>query len=287
MVTLAAGHYTMGSPADEEGRFDDEGPQHEVVIAAPFAVGKYEVTREQFSRFVAESGYSASAECRWWSGDRWKTDDAHNWRDPGFAQTPNDPVVCVTWNDASAYARWLAAKTGKGYRLLSEAEWEYATRAGATTARPWGSALSRDAANYGTDDCCQPSDRRPSGWRGFLAVMHDWLIGSTPAESAVSEGGRDKWGHTAPAGSFPPNGFGLHDMIGNVWEWTADCWNEGYATAPADGSAWLSGDCKRRVIRGGSWWSDPRRARSAMRFAFGVDVNRTKVGFRVARTPST
>jgi formylglycine-generating enzyme len=254
MVALPTGAYTMGSPTSEKGRFKNEGPQRHVALTDSLAVAKYEVTRAEFARFVADSGYATQAGCTDWTGGTWELNPSSTWENPGFSQTESEPVVCVTWNDAKAYVDWLSKKTGNGYRLLSEAEWEFMCRAETATARPWGDKLSRNDANYGADDCCQPYGE-----------------------------GRDRWAHTAPVGSFAPNSFGLYDTIGNVWEWVEDCWNENYVGAPSDGSPWRSGGCGKRVIRGGSWYSNPRRVRSAVRYAFGTGVNRTKVGFRVAR----
>ncbi|MEM8920512.1 MAG: formylglycine-generating enzyme family protein, partial [Pseudomonadota bacterium] len=165
------------------------------------------------------------------------------------------PVINVDWNDAQAYVRWLSRKTGKTYRLLSEAEWEYSARAGTTTAYWWGDRASHDYANYGKDQCCS----------GLAS-------------------GRDEWVNTAPVGRFPANAFGLYDMHGNVWEWTQDCWNGSYSGAPTNGSAWISGDCSRRVLRGGSWYLYPRLLRSASRFRSTTSVPSYVVGFRVART---
>jgi formylglycine-generating enzyme required for sulfatase activity len=254
MLVIPAGEFTMGSPSSEEGRFENEGPQHRVTIGKELAVGKYEITVGEFSQFVADTGYVAKTSCHYWNGSKWGSGTHYSWEDPGFQQTSSEPAVCITWSDAKAYVDWLADKTGKGYRLMSEAEWEYAARAGATSPRPWGTDLSHNDANFGEEQCCQPSVQ-----------------------------GRDQGKYTAPAGSFTPNRFGLYDMIGNVWEWVDDCWNENYVDAPTDGSSWQSGDCEKRIIRGASWYSDPRRVRSAMRYAFRQPVNRTKVGFRVCR----
>lgn len=255
MVVVPAGKYIMGSPASEEGRFANEGPQRQIVIPHPFAVGKYEVTTAEFERFAIESGYKAKQACHYWTGYRWRLTRRYTWKYPGFFQADSEPVVCVTWNDAQAYVNWLRKKTGKNYRLLSEAEWEYAARGGAATARHWGNDLTRKHAHYGAEKCCQPH-KEQVGRRSLLAR----------------------------AGSFAPNGFGIYDTLGNVWEWVEDCWNGNYLGAPTDGSSWQNGDCERRVIRGGSWYSDPRRVRSAVRYSFGKDVNRTKLGFRVARS---
>ncbi len=237
MVVVPAGSFTMGSPASEKGRDRDEGPQRRVTIAESFAVGKYEVTRGEFGKFVEATGHAMRNSC---------------WDNPGFRQTDRDPVVCVNWKDAQAYVRWLSEKTGQRYRLLTEAEWEYAARAGTWSRYHWGDSIGQGRAN-----------------------CHD--CGS-------------RWGNkqTAPVGSFSANGFGLHDMHGNVWEWVEDCWHGDYAGAPSDGSAWTSGgDCSRRgrrVLRGGSWFNSPGYLRSAIRIKNGAGDRDDDIGFRVART---
>ena len=176
------------------------------------------------------------------------------------------PVVNVTWDEAKKYVRWLSRKTGQEYRFSSEAEWEYAARAGTTTARFWGENPKR-ACEYGnvydkTSKAKVSFDRR---WRHHKC--------------------RDGYPYTASVGEFQPNAFGLHDMLGNVLEWVEDCWNRDYRGAPADGSAWTTGKCSGRVVRGGSWFSDLRRVRSADREAYKAK-NRTILflGFRVAKT---
>jgi serine/threonine-protein kinase PpkA len=161
----------------------------------------------------------------------------------------------VSWGDAQAYAAWLSRRTGKPYRLPSEAEWEYAARAGSTTARPWGPELTRDRANYGAEACCAPA--------------------------AV---GADKWRFTSPVGAFPANRFGLYDMIGNVWQWVEDCGHDRYDGAPADGSAWVLGDCRTRMVRGGAWFQAPDSERSAARAADDAGFRIADIGFRVARS---
>lgn len=238
MVVVPAGSFTMGSPATEEGRSEDEGPQREVTIGNAFAVGKHEVTFAEWEACVAGGGCTSNrspSDQGWGKGTR--------------------PVINVSWHDAHEYVLWLSVKTGKTYRLLSEAEWEYAARAGTTTAYPWGTAASHDFANYGKDECC-----------GGLAQ------------------GLDQWVNSAPVGSFPANRFGLHDMHGNVWEWVEDCWNEGYSGAPADGLARTAAECGRRVVRGGSWFNLPRAMRSADRSNFGTGERTDYFGFRLART---
>jgi formylglycine-generating enzyme required for sulfatase activity len=251
MVVIPAGSFQMGSPATEDGRYEDEGPQHPVSIGYRFAIGKYEVTRAEYAQFVAETSQSAGDGCYSWTGSEWKKDANRSWRDPGFAQTERDPVVCVSWEDARAYAAWVSTKTGKIYRLPTEAEWEYAARAGEPAARPWGKDPNR-ACEYA--NVADKSAKSKFGWEG----VHDC---------------DDGFVYTAPVGSKKQNAFGLYDMLGNVWEWTEDCWHNKYDDAPKDGRAWVTGgDCGRRVARGGSWNNDPRGVR------YG------NLGFRLART---
>ena len=230
MVVVPAGTFTMGSPTSEEGRYDDEGPQHSVTIPAPFAVGVYEVTFAEWDACVrarACGGYVRNSRGR-----------------------ERRPVNDVSWDDAQAYASWLSQQTGARYRLLSEAEWEYVARAGSVTARYWGESESgRCRYANGFDVACS-----------------------------------DGYESTAPVGSFAPNAFGLYDVLGNVWEWTQDCWNASYADAPADGSAWMAGDCGRRVLRGGSRETLPGELRSALRFGNTTNNRWLLNGFRVART---
>ncbi len=248
MVVVPAGTFSMGSPTSEEGRFSTEGPVRRVTIAEPFAVGKYEVTRGEFSRFVEATGHSTGDSCRTLEGGEWEDRRDHGWRNPGYRQDGRHPVACVNWDDAKAYARWLSEETGESYRLLSEAEWEYAARAGTATRYSWGDEVGRNRAN------CQECGSR-------------WDDEST-----------------APAGSFAANGFGLHDMHGNVQEWVEDCSNDGYAGAPSDGSAWTQGFCSVRVLRGGSWDFPAWILRSANRLRLGTGERTDFIGFRVART---
>jgi sulfatase modifying factor 1 len=261
MVAIPAGRFTMGSPASEDrwegGR---EDPQHEVRIARRFALGRYDVTRAQFSRFVDETGYAANG-CAVWTGQAWRLDPALDWRNPGYLQTHDDPVVCVAWADARAYVVWLARRTGRAYRLPSEAEWEYAARAGTTGARYWGEHAEDGCAHANLGDA---SLKSTLGFDGLAACD-------------------DGYAFTAPVGRFQPNAFGLYDMLGNAWEWTEDCWNVGYALAPSDGSAWISGDCSLRVPRGASWNSHQRNVRSANRGNYVASVRYYHLGFRVAR----
>ena len=263
MVVVPAGSYRMGSPSYEQGRQEDEGPVHEVTIAAPFAIGVYEVTVAQFRRFVDETGYSAGSSCWTYEDDQLDDRADRGWRNPGFGQSGRHPVTCVSWNNAQAYAAWLSQETGEEYRLPSESEWEYAARAGTLKARPWGEGESGQCRHANGADASAKD--RYSSWSGSVAC-------------------RDGHVHTAPAGSFASNGWGLHDMLGNVWEWTADCWNDSYAGAPSDGSVWEYGNCAERVLRGGSWSNGPSGLRAALRFRGAAGGRGSNVGFRVART---
>ena len=240
MVVVPAGSYMMGSPDGEEGRGHDEGPVHEVTIATPFAVGKYEVTFAEWDACVAAGGCKRRPDDMEWGRGR-------------------RPVNNVSWADAQTYVAWLAQETGQPYRLLSEAEWEYVARAETTGTYWWDGWFSTGAdhayANYGTDTCCE----------GKAA-------------------GADRWMHTSPVGSFEANAFGLVDTAGNVWEWVADCWNDSYRGAPSDGSAWTSGDCGSRVLRGGSWYNEPEVLRSANRGRSDTGSRDDTFGFRIART---
>ncbi len=264
MLLIEAGRFQMGSPEDEPERDDDEGPLHGVTIQDPFAIGRCEVTVAQFRRFVTETGYRTDAErgdgCFAWDGTDWKQRAGRDWRSPGFDQTEAHPVVCVSWRDARAYTDWLSARTGADYRLPSEAEWEYAARAGTTTPFSTGGCITTDQANYNGN-----VDYNDCG-----------------AKTGVY---RER---TVAAGSLPANPWGLREVQGNAYEWTQDCWRQNYeGNPPLDGAPWLesgNGDCSRRVVRGGSWGNGPRNLRSAFRDRVGTDVAIGGLGFRVART---
>ncbi len=272
MVVIPAGEFLMGSPESEAGRSDDEGPQHRVLIHKPFALGRYAVTVGEFGRFVQVSGYQTEAErnpeegVRAWDDRKgeWNRSKGTSWRTPGFAQDDRHPVVGVSWNDALAYVKWLGEKTARAYRLPSEAEWEYAARAGTTTARFWG------------DD--------PNQAFRYANVADRSLKGAQPKWPWPIHECDDGYAETAPVGSFEANAFGLYDMIGNVGEWLQDCWNETYTGAPDDGRPWESGDCGRRVVRGGSWLNQPVLARAAYRNWGEPEVRNDGLGFRLART---
>ena len=264
MVRIAAGTLNMGSPQDEAGRDKDEGPVHRVTIPA-FELARTPVTRAQFAVFVRESGYVAGGNCSTVYRKEWLEETKRWWQDPGFPQDDSHPVVCVTWLDAQAYVDWLRRKTGRAWRLPSEAEWEYAARAGTTTTRFWGGDF--DAA------CAFANVRDRSG--------QEVLSTSLGAVSAKCD---DSYAYTSPVGRFRPNAFGLYDMLGNVWQAVQDCWHPSYEGAPVDGSAWISGECDHRVSRGGAWNSGARNVRSATRAHVSPEERAASAGFRVARS---
>jgi formylglycine-generating enzyme required for sulfatase activity len=239
MVTVPSGQFIMGSEEDHD---DDESPRHAVTVNTAFAVGKYDVLRAEYAKFVQATGVNVASNCQTLNSG------GKSWRDPGFAQTDRDPVVCVSWKDAKAYVAWLSKTAGKGYRLLTEAEWEYAARAGTTTVRYWGDALGSGNAN------CSGCGSR---WD--------------------NEG-------TSPAGSFAPNPWGLYDMLGDADQWVEDCYHSSYVGAPGDAAAWVSGNCAQRVIRGGSWVTLPPDERAASRSQNTPGERSNDIGFRVART---
>jgi formylglycine-generating enzyme required for sulfatase activity len=229
-----------------------------VTIGRPFAVGKLHVTVNQFAAFVRETGYEASADCWTWEGNGlslWRRRSDRSWRNPGFAQEASHPAVCLSWNDAKAYADWVAGKTGKSYRLLSEAEWEYAARGRTSPSadpRFWFGDDEKVLCRYGNvwDEDAKEYSERLFRWLEWMPLADPgsrgirWLFATC----------HDGYIYTSPTGHYPPNAFGLYDMFGNAWQWTADCWHGDYKGAPADGSAWTTGCTPSgRVGRGGSW----------------------------------
>ena len=247
MVVIPVGSFRMGCTGsylgwaceeDHRGRFTsikhDELPVHDVRFRSTFALSRFEITVAEWEACVSAGGCNG-----------------YRPEDPGFHRgnvRGRSPVVNVNWDDAQAYVRWLSEQTGHEYRLPSEAEWEYAARAGTTTIFPWGDEVGIGQANCEGDAC------------------------------------GDGWMHTAPVGSFPPNPFGVYDMQGNVFEWVEDCWNDNYNGAPTDGTAWLSGDCTQSVWRGGSWFSGLGYLQTARRFGAPTGNRNNRIGFRVART---
>ncbi|MBU0657053.1 MAG: formylglycine-generating enzyme family protein [Gammaproteobacteria bacterium] len=263
MVNIAGGKFTMGCVESrdnvEGGCDDDEKPAHEVTVKR-FLLGKYEVTNQQYVAFLNAVKQRGTEKEPWFSS---KDEDSSSHIlagkdgaftvEQGFEQ---HPVINVSWFGAKAYLDWLSSTTGRTWRLPTEAEWEFAARAGTDTAYPWGNKASHELANYGKDECC-----------GGLAV------------------GRDKWVETAPVGSFPASQFGLHDMQGNVYEWAEDCWQDNYKGASVDGAARTGCDTSvSRVVRGGSWSGLPRYLRASNRSDYSPATRDDLVGFRAART---
>ena len=217
MIVVPSGSFVMGSPPHEPGRRSVEGPQHRVKFAGQFAVGRYAVTFDEWDACAAAGGcYTYKPRDRGWGRGR-------------------RPVINISWYEAQSYVGWLSKVTGRTYRLLSESEREYVTRAGTTTIFWWGDSISTSRANY-------------NGTQSY------------------GEGGTNQYRkQTVPVDEFAPNPWGLHQVHGNVYEWVEDCMNGSYDGAPKDGSAWISGDCSRRVIRGGAWNSEPKFVRSSYR----------------------
>ncbi len=263
MVVVPAGAFRMGADGGEAGR--PEGPVREIRFAQAFAAGRTEVTRAQFARFVAEAGYAPARQCRTWNGREWLVEDGRDWRDPlpGYVPRDDDPVVCVSWRDAQAYAAWLARRTGRPYRLPTEAEWEYAARGGSTGTYPWGDDPDAGCAYANMYDA---------------SAARVWPFGWAPA------GCDDGFPTLAPVGRLRPNGFGLYDTLGNAWEWTADCYVAPYPAGPLDGRAVeVAGACERRAVRGGSWMTRPDRHRLSFRGRDPEAAAFAYFGFRVVR----
>jgi len=271
IVVVPIGSFTMGSPAQEAGHRSTEEPQREVKVVLGFALGEDEVSVADFRAFVDDAKYQTDAEkigsSTVYDEDSGRTIDRRgiSWRNDysGAIAADNLPVVHVSWNDAKAYTQWLSARTGKRYRLPSEAEYEYALRAGTTTRYWWGDGNPPSKLANLTGD----GDKSPSGRRWSNAFPR------------YSDG---YWG-PAPIGKFAANPFGLRDIDGNVADWVEDCWHDSYLRAPADARAWVNPGCERRVVRGASWGSAPEQARSAFRTNLPVDARNSQVGIRVAR----
>jgi formylglycine-generating enzyme required for sulfatase activity len=257
MMGIPAGEFLMGSPADERGRLDTEGPLHRVAIRA-FALGKFDVTSEQFLAFLRDTGYQP-APCNSILKMTWSSPGDGRAYPPYDVEPRRWPAVCLDWKDAHAYIDWLNEKVRRPghenasgpYRLPPEAEWEYTARSGTTATRWWGDEIGSGRAN------CNGCGSR-------------WDDSELTAVDA-----------------FQANAFGLYGMLGNAWQWTQDCWHQNYVGAPADGRAWMTGDCTRHVLRGGSWDNVPIFIRSASRSGGAADGGEydysSLAGFRVAR----
>ncbi len=278
MVVLPVGSFLMGENEETSIKagipkyaVSFERPQHSASIKA-FAMAKFDVTRGEFAKFVRETGYNPSG-CKILGKLAWGILQEASWRDPGFGfdQTDKHPVVCVSYVDAQKYVSWLNEKLRNHspkekipeFRLPSEAEWEYAARAGTQTLRFWG------------DDAGAQCEF--ANGRDLTAIARNTAPDPNSANCI------DGFATTSPVGAFRPNQWGLYDMLGNVYQWTEDCWHDNYTGAPSNGQAWISGDCSRRVARGGSWATIPRGLISSDRIGFDSSNRQSLSGFRLVR----
>ncbi len=276
MVVIPPGSFDMGSTVEERTRegvipkfFDREGPIHRVTFKKAFALARTEVTRGQYAQFVADTkrpdpvgGCGAFNR----EEDNWHDRPPFSWRNTSFYQNDNHPVACLSWNDANDFVKWFAQKTGKPYRLASEAEWEYAARAGTKTARYWGDSAVAGCklANFMSAETFDRLGRPKS--------LQDELVCNSPRS------------FTQEVGSYPPNPWGLYDMFGNVYELVADCFHPDYNGAPTDGSAWAEPGCKEHMLRGGAYYSAPSLVRAAHRAGpVSPDQHANSESLRLAR----
>jgi len=267
----------MGSPVTETGHEALETPQH-VVTVARFAAGKYPVTRGEWALFTAATRRPTTTGCAWIGSDtEWRLDSTGSWEHQRFRQDSSHPVVCVTWNDAQDFVQWLSQRAGQPYRLLSEAEWEYAARVNRPGPYWWGDSATHEHANYGQEECC-----------------------------SIRSLGRDQWEYTSPVNAFPPNPFGLYDLLGNTLEWVQDCLTmysvDSMDARPIETAGQLPATpalpseyhgrptCAYRIVRGGDWGNPPSMLRAEFR-NFGPGPGATLatyrsggLGFRVARS---
>ncbi len=271
LIVIPTGSFLMGSAESEELRRPSEEPQREVKISVGFALGREEISVGEFREFIKQGSYITDAQKLGTSSvydensGRMNNQRGVTWQDDYKGEHAADdlPVIHISWNDANAYIEWLSARTGKHYRLPSEAEFEYALRAGSATRYWWGDGSpSRVLANVTGDGDRSPSRR---SWTKAFAHYNDGY-----------------WG-PAPARRFPPNPFGLYDVDGNVSEWVEDCWHDNYIRAPRDSRAWVNPGCEQHVVRGGSWGSAPEQLRSAFRLSAPTATSSARIGLRVAR----
>ncbi|WP_085726760.1 formylglycine-generating enzyme family protein [Pseudomonas sp. R37(2017)] len=244
MVVLPAGTFTMGTPQDEVGREPDEGPMHEVTFDKPFAMSRYQITAGEWNQYMQETGITLP------DGDTRPGRACTNGK-PSYPQGPRQPAVCMNFAEVSAYVAWLSLKTGQHYHIVSEAQREYAARAGSTGPFPF-------PFDPGTE---------------YSIATHANTYGPT-----------DGYSYSSPVGSYPPNAFGMYDMHGNVYEWIADCYHPDYAGAPSDGSAWTEPNCDTLRIRGNDWGEAPVFSRSGNRNDIDPQTRGDWIGFRVVRT---
>jgi formylglycine-generating enzyme required for sulfatase activity len=261
------GEFLMGSnrnDIDNGIAAANEGPQHKAILRQAFAVGRFEVTRDQYAAFVRNSGYRVSDRCFTFENNIPQQRSNRSFLNPGFVQDGTHPAICVSWTDAKAYVEWLSRTTGKPYRLLSEAEFEYVARAGST-------------ARYGFGN--DPAEICKFANGADQSAKSAGLPAASPYMNC-----KDGYPFTAPVGSFPANAFGLHDVIGNVWEWTEDCFYGDYASAKLEGTARSEASCSSRTVRGGDWFSTEASLRPAVRAKADFEARHDDIGFRVART---
>ena len=276
MIEVPIGSFEMGSSSTalDKAQIPEpfatyQTPRHTVRLTRAFAMGKYPVTRAEFERFVIATDHPLRGDCWSWNqaAERYEQQEPLTWRDPGFTQSDSDPAVCVSWGDAKAYVAWLSKHTKLSYRLPSESEREYATRAGTDSAWPWGSAGDRICAHANVSDLSRLSvHTKTERSRQTVFDCEDGFV------------------YTAPVGSFVPNRLGLYDTLGNVWEWVEDCFRETYADAPTDGTALQSTDCALRTLRGGSWFTLTFLNRPGARYGAAGSDRSGHIGFRIART---
>jgi formylglycine-generating enzyme required for sulfatase activity len=274
LALVPPGQFTLGSPPDaaELDARSGESPAVTLSFTRPFMVARREVTVGEFRRFVEATGAEPAPGCLVWLGGQWVRERDRSWRDPGYALPPRDdePVVCVNWDDARAYAEWLAQLSGKRYRLLSESEWEYVARGGTSFPRYWGERDSREdqvqslACDYANVYDASAVDALRLPWPNARCT-----------DRAVA---------LAPVAQYKPNAFGVFDIIGNAREWVMDCYTTSYLGRPEDSRAWVwQGGCEQKSVRGGSWASRPRDARAPARGAEPTAHRQSDLGFRVAR----
>ncbi len=272
MVVIPKGSVYIGSYEEEIGRKKGERNRVKATIKKSFAIARTEVTLGQYRAFMTETKYKSNVAywkgeplvgCNYFDGKSYGYVADHNWQNPGYPQREDDPVVCVSWSDANAYANWLTNKTGRTYRVPSTVEFEYASRAGSSS--PWF---------WGTDpeDACEYAN---VGDRAFAEKF------PTRESFPCTDG----YVFTTKVGRFKPNSFGLYDMVGNAWEWTNDCFQTDLTSAPVDGTSWIDNTeeaCTWRTPKGGSWISGITWSRAAVRSRDGADYRSFMLGFRVA-----
>lgn len=281
LVPIPGGEFVMGADIEEPRRLTlpefwatREQPKHSVQIKKSFALGKYEVTRREFTRFAEASGYSPAPGCWHFVGTEWLFDESRSWRDAKIGETDDHPVTCINWHDASAYLEWLSKETGRRYRLASEAEWEYAVRAGTTTTYWFGNDPDRICEFVNLGDLDTQDRFRWHETRIKYDKMSDWR----------GQACRDGYPTLAPVAATVANPFGLHGMLGNANEWVADCWRDDYRGETGEQAARLIGaDCGLRVMRGQGWTAIAASTRPAFRLKMNATDRRFTFGFRVAR----